>query len=153
MNWYKLSQQQYLWEDDPELPYANVQSKKEYWDIKYPKAGNVVSGLNVVGSVDNTSSISAAMENYYVYYGIREIPMSDFGAGGSYSLDANKKSRELAEKIKMSRQISPLIVVVDDDGPYILEGSHRFDALYLLGIKSFPALLVLDEDGVENELV
>jgi len=153
MNWYKKSQQQYLWEDDPELPYANVKSKKEYWDIKYSKAGNVVSGLNVVGSVDNTSSISAAMENYYIYDGIREVSMSDFGEGGSYSKDTNEKSKKLAEIIRTSGIISPLIVVVDEDGPYILEGAHRFDALYILGVQSFPALLVLDEDEVENELV
>ena len=31
-----------------------------------------------------------------------------------------------------------------DKGPYILEGGHRFDALKLLGKKSFPALVVID---------
>ena len=150
MNWFKKSQQQYLWENDPELPYANVDSTKEYWDLKYPKAGNTVNGLSVMGSVDNTNSISSSLENYYVYSGIREFPMSDFGEGGSYSTSENERSKKLAEEIKMSKQISPLIVVVDEEGPYILEGSHRFDALYLLGIKSFPALLVLDQD--ESEL-
>ena len=150
VNWYKQTQQQYLWEDDTELPFANVKSTKEYWDKKYPKAGNNVSGLNVVGSVDNTGSISAAMENYYIYYDIREIPMSDFGEGGSYSVDNNERNRKLAEEIKMSGEISPLIVVIDEEGTYILEGAHRFYALYLLGVQSFPALLVLDQDESEK---
>lgn len=152
MNWYKQTQQQYLWENDPELPYANMESAKEKWDLKYPKAGNIVSGLTVVGNVDNTDSISASLENYYVYYGIREVPMSDFGKGGFYSVDDNERSRRLSETIKASGQISPLIVVVDEKGPYILEGAHRFDALHLLGVQSIPALLVLDQD-ITNELV
>ena len=66
MNWYKKAQQQYLWENDIELPYANVNSVKEYWDLKYPKAGDIVSGLNVVDNINNTSSISSSIENYYI---------------------------------------------------------------------------------------
>lgn len=152
MNWYKKAQQQYLWENDPELPYTNVNSAKEYWDKKYPKARNTISGLNITNNIDNTGSISSSLENYYVYSGIREVPMSDFGKGGSYPFTENEKNKKLAEEIKISKQISPLIVVVDEEGPYILEGTHRFDALYLLGVQSFPALLVLDQD-INNELV
>lgn len=151
MNWYKKAQQRYLWEDDPELSSANANSMKEYWDLKYPKAGEVVSGLKVTNNIDNIDSISASLKNYYVYPGIRECPMSEFGEGGSYSFAENKRSTILADEIKVSRQISPLIVVVDKEGPYILEGSHRFDALYWLSIKSFPALIILDldEEGIE----
>lgn len=152
-NWYKRSQQQYLWNDDPALDYSNAESEKEKWNLKYPKAGSIVSGLNVVGEIDNISSIEASLDNYYTYDSIREMPMSDFGKGGSYSVEDNKKSKQLAEVIKKSKQISPLIAVVDEEGPYILEGSHRFDALQLLNIQSFPALLVLDQKEDNYELV
>jgi hypothetical protein len=39
-----------------------------------------------------------------------------------------------------------LIVAIDKQGPYILEGSTRIDALYNLGVKTFPALVVYDKD-------
>ena len=57
------------------------------------------------------------------------------------------RCKKLAEQIKESGEISPLIVVEDADGLYILEGSHRYDALYYLGAKSFPALLVIDQNN------
>ena len=152
MNWYKTSQQQYLWDNDISLDYANAESEKEKWNLKYPKAGNIVSGLNVVGDVDNIESIESSLVDYYIYDGIRECMTSDFGEGGYANVRENKRSEELAKEIEISRQISPLIVVVDNDGPYILEGGHRFDALKLLNIQSFPALLVLDQEG-NNELV
>ena len=154
MNWYKKAQQQYLWNDDPDLDYANVESEKELWNLKCPKAGDIVGGLKVVGDVDNIGSIGASLEDYYIYDNIRECSMSDFGEGGSsYSISENNKIRRLSKEISASRQISPLIVVIDKEGPYILEGSHRFDALHLLNIQSFPALLVLDQEGINNELV
>ena len=112
----------------------------------------MVSGLTVSGDIDNIESIGASLENYYIYDGIRECQMSDFGSGGYANVNENKRSERLAEEIKMSRQISPLIVVVDDEGPYVLEGGHRADALQLLGVQSFPSLLVLDQ-GTDNELV
>jgi len=153
VNWYKKAQQQYLWQDDPALDYANAESEKEKWDLKYPKAGSVISGLNVVGDVDNMSSIGASLNDYYIYNGIRELPMSDFGSGGYANVNENRRSEQLANDIKMSKQISPLIAVVDREGPYILEGGHRIDALEILGVQSFPALLVLDTEGLNDELV
>lgn len=153
MNWYKKAQQQYLWENDPSLDYANSDSEKEKWDLKYPKAGSVVSGLNVTNQVDNIDSISASLNDYYIYDGIRECQMSDFKYGGYANVNENKRSEQLAEEIKISKQISPLIVAVEEEGPYILEGGHRFDALHILGVQSFPALLVLDKEGTNYELV
>ena len=46
--------------------------------------------------------------------------------------------------------IYPLIVVWDEQGLYILEGGHRFDALNMLGIKYFPALVVKDLFSLKN---
>jgi len=48
---------------------------------------------------------------------------------------------------------SPLIVVIDSDGPYILEGATRIDAIYNLGIKTFPALVVIDKEDSQNNIV
>ena len=87
--------------------------------------------------------------DYEILDHIREVPMSAFQDDGKpsfYSQTEKAKVEALAEEIKASGRIEPLIVVVDHDlrGPYVLEGGHRFDALKLLGAKSFPALIVAD---------
>lgn len=155
MNWYRTAQQQYLWDNDPDLPAANATSKKEYWDLKYPRASKNVDGLTVLENVPNTDSISSSMYNYYIFPGIREIPISEFNTSKYYNVQDNRHCEQLAEQIKTSRQIKPLIVAIEEDA-YILEGGHRLNALAMLGIKSFPALLVLDlsdSQGENNELV
>ena len=97
--------------------------------------------------IPNEDAIDASLENW-TSYGVREVPMSWFSGkpGGE---------RALAAKIKESGEINPLIIVVDahKDGPaYVLEGAHRFDALQTLGAKSFPALVILDEDGAAENM-
>jgi hypothetical protein len=42
----------------------------------------------------------------------------------------------------------PLVVVVEKDGPYVLEGSHRLEALFELGAQSFPAVVAIDRDSI-----
>ena len=138
MNWYKRSQQEF---------------SLEYWDKKYPLAGETVNGLTVMNNIYNMSSIQASMNNYFIYRGIREVPISDFTSGKSYSATENRKSEELAKRIQINRRISPLIVAIDEEGPYILEGGHRLYALQLLGVSSFPALVVFDQDREVYELV
>ena len=114
---------------------------------KYPIAGDIVDGRNVLDNIDNTSSIGASLYNYKVIDGIREVPMSDFSVSGKhYSVEGTHRINQLVQQIKQSNSISPLIVVVDKEGPYVLEGSHRISALKLLGAKSFPALIVIDYD-------
>lgn len=108
----------------------------------YKLAGSVVSGLTVRDKVPNTGSISATFSKYKILKGIREVPMSEFND----EYDINTRTKELAEQIKESEEINPLIVAIDNEGAYILEGSHRFDALGILKVKSFPALVVIDED-------
>jgi hypothetical protein len=116
-------------------------------DGKYPVAGDVVDGREVLDNIDNMGSIEASSYNPKILNGIREVPMSDFHASGKhYSVSGTNHIRKLAEKIRESNAISPLIVMIDDEGPYILEGAHRLEALYLLGAKSFPALVVIDYD-------
>ena len=119
---------------------------------EYPVAGEVVDG-RVVSDIDvpNTGSIAASLEQYDVLPGIREVQMKDdddntFAVGRHYSELGNKRINKLANEMKKSNEITPLIVVVGRDGiPYILEGSTRVEALAKLGAKSFPALVVIDQ--------
>jgi len=114
---------------------------------EYPIAGEVVDGRTVLNNIDNTSSIGASLYHYRVLNKIREVPMSDFEVSGKhYSVEGTRRIAQLANEIQQSREISPLIVVIDKEGPYVLEGSHRLSALKLLNAKSFPALVVIDYD-------
>ena len=121
------------------------------WDSLYPLAGSVVSGLAVAGGlVPNTESISAGMNEWHELPGLREVPMSEFSSAkphdNFYAANDIQRSRGLAEEIRNSGSITPLIVGIDAEGPYILEGGHRFVALGELGATSFPALVVVDLD-------
>ena len=115
---------------------------------EYPRAGKVVDGRTVRNDVPNTSSISASLTDYEELPGIREVPMSDFElTGKTYDSAGNSRIKQLASQISESKEITPLIVVVDAEGSYILEGAHRADALYNLGAKSFPATVVIDKSN------
>lgn len=118
---------------------------------EYKLAGDTVDGRKVLDNIDNQSSISASLESYEILDGIREVPMSAF-RGYKVGDYGREKARQLAKQINKSGEISPLIVVIDNDGPYILEGGTRFDALNLMNAKSFPAMVVLD-DSVEMDSV
>jgi ADP-Ribosyltransferase in polyvalent proteins/ParB-like nuclease domain len=106
--------------------------------------GDKVDGLIVRKDIPNTSSISSSVENYKSV-GVREVPFSAFIGGPA---KPTNRIKGLAGQIESSGEINPLIVVYEDfnkkEGPYILEGSHRFDALGYLGKKSFPALVLID---------
>jgi hypothetical protein len=119
---------------------------------KYKLAGEVVDGRHVLEEIPNTSSIESSLDNYRILDGVRVVPFSAFTQMGPlrfYSVSEEKRTKRLAEDIAESREINPLIVVEDAEGPYILEGGHRFDALRLLKAKAFPALVVVDLDSVE----
>jgi len=116
---------------------------------RYPKAGETVGGLKVRPKVDNTSSIGASLDDYEELGGIREISRSEFTApkydpSKATTVDGRDRALALADEIRKSGEITPLIVAIDKDGPYILEGGHRFDALDLLGVDKFPAVIVRD---------
>jgi len=136
MNWFQKTSQD----------ISHIENKDNYKN--YPIAGSMVSGLKVSDQVNNLSSIGASLSQYEILPKIREIPMSDFGDSSPhsnfYARDDIGRCQKLANEIKQSGEITPLIVVLDDEGPYILEGGHRFVALGLIDIHSFPALVVID---------
>ena len=123
---------------------------KKFTEKRYPIAPGRVDGRTVIDRDDvaNLSSVSASLYDYEFTPGVRTVRMDDFNTGGPtfYSKSERERVLGLADAIKASNQISPLIVVADPQGPYILEGGHRFDALKLLKAKSFPAVVVVDYD-------
>ena len=114
---------------------------------KLSVAGSIVEGLNVTQHIPNQSSISSSLGKFIVLNDIREVSMEFFTYTPPYSVSEYKKTEKLKEEIEKNQYIDPLIVVWDSEGLYILEGGHRFDALNMLGIKSFPALIVKDLDS------
>lgn len=113
----------------------------------YPLAGPQVSGLDVGDDVPNADSISATLDEYEIAEHIREVPLSDFGSAPHdmfYAADDIDHAEELASRIGDNGWVSPLIVVIDEKGPYILEGAHRLAALHILGKATFPALVVTE---------
>jgi hypothetical protein len=87
------------------------------------------------------------MEDWKELPGIRELPLADFGSGKPhdvfYAANDIESARRLAEEIRNSGWVAPLIVGIDNE-PYILEGIHRFVALHELGAQTFPALVVVE---------
>lgn len=124
---------------------------------EFPKAGDVVDGLRVRDHVSNMDSIESSLDDYTVMPGVREVSISAFEDSGPpkfYSASEKTRTMNLADQISQSGEIEPLIVVVEENnqaaGPYILEGGHRFDALWLLGKKSFPAVVVVDHQEFDK---
>jgi hypothetical protein len=132
---------------------AAVKGDKKITSNDFPIAGNIVDGLAVRDDVPNTGSISASLENYEELPGIREFPLSElYLTGKSYSASETRRIENLAEQIKESGEINPLIVVNDNEGYYILEGGHRAEALFLLGKKTLPAMIVVDNDSINQPM-
>lgn len=129
---------------------------------RYPKVSGKVGGLDATDKVDNRSSIASSIENYEEVPGIRSVSMDDLQTirenkktgtvTRRVAADDERRVDELAAKIKESGKISPLILVEDGhpDGPYILEGGHRIDALERLGVTHFPAKVVIDLDSIKS---
>lgn len=108
--------------------------------------GNI-GGFRVRTKVPNEDSIDSSFDEATstVLPGIRTVPMSLFQDGGGYaSASDNAKVARLTELIRESKELNPLIAVKDRKGWYILEGGHRYDVLRKLGVKEFPAKVVVD---------
>jgi len=116
---------------------------------KYPRVGPVIDGRAVrKGIIPNLDSIDASVEHPIELKGVRDVKMADFTLDES-PIPKDKASLSLAEEIKQSGEVTPLIVGIDELGPYIIEGGHRYDALRVLGAKSFPAIVVLEGEAAD----
>ena len=128
-------------------------------DIKkqYPIVNGLVDGRIVRDSVPNMDSISASLDDYEILPGIREVKFNNneiTKLPQYYSSSEELRTKKLADAIKNSNQITPLIVVIDKEGSYILEGGHRYDALREIGAKSYPAVIVVDTETIlENNKI
>jgi hypothetical protein len=126
----------------------------------YAKAGAAVDGFRVRGHIPNESSIDASLSDYEELSSIREVPVAAFDPEFVNSTRArlqreasklsarDKKVLDLSKEIAASKEINPLIVAVDKEGPYIIEGGHRLDAMIHLGAKAVPAKVVLDKQDI-----
>lgn len=114
---------------------------------QFPRAGDVVDGRTVGENIPNRASIRSSFHPHeYDVVGVREIPLDAFEVTDArdlfYAADDIRRSSALAQEIQESGRIDPLIVVVDEEGVYVLEGVHRLAALSELGARSLPALVV-----------
>jgi len=135
----------------------SVSSKREdKLETRFPPAKAIVDGRTVLDKVPNISSIGSSLDNWEELPGIREVKMSYFDP--EYVVNPTSQSEKerlenLKNQIAASNEISPLIVVIDKEKyPYILEGGHRFDALKLLGARSFPALVIKDLNSLTESV-
>ncbi len=112
----------------------------------YPKVGDTVDGLRVLKRIANEGMVSELLDEYVTIPNVREVPMCEFNfSKNSYSDTMKGRIQELSEIIEVDREINPIVVVVGKDGPYILKGGDtRAEAMYLLGVRSLPALVVID---------
>jgi hypothetical protein len=117
-------------------------------DARYPLAGAEVDGRRVRVHVPNTESIDGYFRDQETLGGVRAVPMADFGGPRTvfYAADDFARSERLARAIEHSGEINPLIVGFDDEGAFIIEGAHRYVALYELRARAFPALVVVGLD-------
>ncbi len=131
-----------------------LDNKLSDYNTIFPMAGPQVDDMEVRDGIPNTSSISASLSDYTILKGIRVVSFeqfSDLPPLTFHSTSEKERSKSLAIQINESGEINPLIVVIDNEGLYVLEGAHRFDALRLLNKKSFPALVVIEHDVSLNE--
>lgn len=121
--------------------------------LELPRARAWVDDLDLQDDVPNTGSIESSLDEYRTLRGIREMPFTLI----DWEPEINARTEALAAAINEAKQIKPLIIVfeakyvgpgendVTYGEPYVLEGRHRASALQILGYKTFPALVVIDE--------
>lgn len=132
-------------------------ARDENLDEVFPptSSGSEVSGLKVREDVPNMGSIESSFTSYEVLPGVREVRMDQLGPE-KYDITSEsmagraERIQGLADEISQTKEINPLILAIDDkNGIYVLEGSHRIDALDVAGVESFPAIIVRDLDDLD----
>jgi disulfide oxidoreductase YuzD len=124
-------------------------------DKKYPSARKNMNGYIVDKEIPNLSSIESTLENYKILNGVREVSIKEFDSDPHdifYAKNDIERVEQLAQEIKTNKKIKPLIVVMDNQGLYVLEGAHRLGALHVLKFENIPALIVIDLDEIEFDL-
>lgn len=130
-------------------PPADPEAEARSW--KRVKNGDVVSGMTVTGPVPNTGSIASSFEAYETLPGLYEVPTEGWKQSDVREVVSAKKITELVAALGApDSEIKPLIVGIDKNGPHIVEGSHRIEAILRLGKKSFPAMVVLDREALPD---
>lgn len=120
-------------------------------------AGRTVDGL-FVGDLNprDIRHVDATIENPRRVKGLLEVPISALGATpgkiGYAAKDDIERVRNLAEAIRESQTIDPIVVIRDSKGFYVHEGNHRVEALNLLGKKNIPAVVYDDLDDLPGLL-
>ena len=130
---------------------AKKKKREKQTSANLPIAKQIVGGLKVREEIPNMGSIKSSLNDYEILDGVREINMVNFTYHPPYSASEMERTKKLASEIKHSKELNPLIVVEDNEGFYILEGGHRFDALNMLGAKSFPCIVVKDLEKLEKK--
>lgn len=89
--------------------------------------------------IPNRSSAYGHYEHYTIGRSVENVPLSELIS--TYARPA--RVRELAELIRQSGKVDPIIVGVSLDGTTeVIEGQHRVAALKQLGAQKVPALIV-----------
>jgi hypothetical protein len=108
------------------------------------KHGEKVGGYHGGEKINNYGSYESSGISK-VLPGIHKVPMSSFETTHPndlfYAKNDHDKVRQLAEQIKHNKYLDPLLVAMDEKGPYVLEGGHRLGAAHLLGMKEIPAMV------------
>jgi hypothetical protein len=136
-------------EENKAYSSGDDKDRLKYWN-QLPKVGTHVDGLKVRDQVPNTDSISGSFSQYHVLSGIREIPYSAFESHITPS-SLPSRLKKLRDEISENKEINPLIVGIDKQGPYIIEGVHRYDSLLHLGKTKFPAKIVVGKFDHDEE--
>jgi len=134
-----------------ETDYVRVEATSGAGGLARVDGREIIWHNDIPGNVSNYGSIEASLgHNWEELDGVRVVSMASFedqGKPSFYNVAERDKVEALAQEIKASGKIEPLIVVVDEKGPYVLEGGHRFDALKILNAKEFPAIVVVDQSA------
>ena len=139
-----------LWLEDVDVD-QQVKDLIAKFNNEYPVAGPIVDGMKVREQIPNMSSIGSSLDDYEILPKVRVFPIYDFAGCSNYRYSSGlKKCKELIEQIKYNKELNPLIIAEEKDGPYVLEGSHRMSACVDLGLKEVPAIIVIDIESFLN---
>jgi len=134
--------------------YTEFISESMNYDDDFPIIkGDYIGDLYIRDKIPNMNSISSSLNDYKILNAIREVSFSKSFPDYEphyYSMSDKNKTEKLIEEIRQNKEINPLIVVIDKEGTYVLEGGHRFDALKELDIDLFPAKIVLDLESLDE---